>query len=312
MDLSVVLPVFNAPVDVAQCLDSVRRHLGGDRCELIIINDASAAETSALLRGFVRDFDEHPTSRDTESVPPLNPPFIRLVEHAENQGYLHSANEGLELASGDVIVLLNSDTTIPTGFAERVLACFASDEKIGVASPVASHCGLFSIPMKPGLEAKDVDVMDAFLRPHRPDYPTVILPDGFCFCLRKSVIQQIGLFDERYHPGYYEETDFGMRARQVGWKTVLIDNLYVYHKAQASFGANRNQELVQRNETLFNELWGKEFATLRAQHPREEHKPRLYARIYSCPERLWRRLVRFVAQAVPVTATRQALRRKYN
>lgn len=335
MELSVVLPVYNAPDDVAVCLDSVARHLDGKRSELLILNDASGPETTELLRAFVRQAasgpqgqgaslhgkDASPHGKDAspkgEGVSRIGEDAgsrlsVRLVEQPENVGYLRNVNQGLAAASGDVIVLLNSDTAIPAGFAERVLACFASDPSIGLASPVGSHCGLFSVPMKPGLTGADVDVMDGFLRAWPPEYPTVILPDGFCFCARKTMLDQVGLFDERYAPGYFEETDLGMRARKAGWNTVLIDNLYVYHKAQASFGPERNRALVQRNEALFNSLWGGEFAALRARYPREEHKPRLYRRVYSLPERAWRRTVRFLAQAIPHAATRRRIRRAYN
>ena len=69
---------------------------------------------------------------------------------------------------------------------------------------------------------------------------------------------------------------------------------------------------VRRNEALFRALWGDEFDALRARYPREEHKPRLYRRIYSAPERLWRKTVRFAAQAIPHAPTRRRIRRAYN
>lgn len=302
MEVSVILPVYNAPDDVAVCLDSLERHYGGQRRELIILDDASGPETAALLAAFVRRLK----ARGADG------PVVRLLTQTENRGYLRNVNQGLAEASGAIAVLLNSDTAVPAGFAERVAACFAADPAIGLASPVGSHCGLFSIPMKPGLTGADVDLMDARLRDWPPEYPTIILPDGFCFCMRRAVFEQVGPFDERYEPGYFEETDYGMRARQAGWKTVLIDNLYVYHKAQASFGPQRNQDLVRRNEVLFHQLWGEEFAALRARYPREEHKPRLYRRVYSLPERVWRKSVRFLAQAIPHAPTRRRIRRAYN
>ncbi len=302
MELSVVLPVYNAPDDVAVCLDSLERHFSGKNRELLILDDASGPETATLLTAFVRRMEKRTADR----------PVVRLLTRPENRGYLLNVNQGLAETDGDVVVLLNSDTAIPEGFADRVLACFASDPTIGLASPVGSHCGLFSIPMKPGWSGADVDRMDALLRDWPPDYPTVILPDGFCFCMRRTMLDQVGLFDECYAPGYFEETDLGMRARRAGWKTVLIDNLYVYHKAQASFGSRRNQDLVRRNEALFRALWGDEFDALRARYPREEHKPRLYRRIYSAPERLWRKTVRFAAQAIPHAPTRRRIRRAYN
>lgn len=302
MDLSIILPVYNAPDDVAVCLDSLERHFFGKNRELLILDDASGPETAALLASFVRRLE----ARAADG------PAVRLLTQPENRGYLSNVNLGLAEARGGVIVLLNSDTAVPADFAERVAACFASDPAIGLASPAGSHCGLFSIPMKPGWSGADVDRMDAFLKDWPPEYPTVILPDGFCFCLRRAMLDEVGPFDERYAPGYFEETDLGMRARRAGWKTVLIDNLYVYHKARASFGSKRNQALVRRNEALFRALWGNEFDALRAQYPREQHKPRLYRRVYSLPERIWRRGVRFMAQAIPHAPTRRRIRRAYN
>jgi GT2 family glycosyltransferase len=307
MKLSVIVTAHNAPGDVRLCLDSLGRHFPSCGGELLLVNDASAAETTEMLRSFVRDARER--SGRALSSPDVS---VRLLENGENLGYLRSANRGLAEARGDVLVLLNSDTALPSFFAERVLACFASDPAIGVASPIGSHCGLFSIPLKPGLRGGDVNVMDGFFRHWPPEYPTAILPDGFCFCLRRAVLEQVGMFDEQYGPGYFEETDLAMRARRAGWKTVLIDNLYVYHKAQASFGAERNRELLERNSVLFNSRWGEEFSALRALHPREEQKFRLYPRAYSPPERVWRKIVRFLAQAVPVPSWRRDIRRRYN
>ncbi len=292
---SVIVPVYNAPEDVRICLESLDCALppvDGADYEVLIVNDASGPETSALVRGFAA-------------------PSRRVIEHAENRGYLRTANEGLAEARGEIVVLLNSDTAVPQGFAERVTACFASDAAIGVASPVGSHCGLFSVPMKPGLGGARVDVMDDFLRPWPPEYPDVVMPDGFCFCLRRAVLEQVGFFDEIYGRGYFEETDLALRAHAAGWRTVLIDNLYVYHRAQASFGAEANRALIRRNEAIFRQRWGETFDALRAAHPREEHKPRIYRRIYSLPERLWRKTVRFAALALPAEKRRR-IRRAYN
>jgi GT2 family glycosyltransferase len=294
MKLSVIVPVYNAPDDVRLCLDSLERNLLPDaRCDLLLVNDGSSAETTALLRDFARAHSS-----------------VRLLENPENLGYLKTANRGLAEARGDVTVLLNSDTAIPSGFAERVLACFQSDPAIGVACPVSSN-GAVSVPMRPGLSAADVDVMDAYLRAWPPEYPTVILPCGDCFCVRRSVLDDVGLFDEQYHPGYYEETDFAMRSLHYGWKAVLIDNLYIYHKAHASFSQEKSNHLLQQNKVLFDKQWSAEFAELKSAYPSEKQKRRVYIRIYSLPERIWRKTVRFLAQVIPLRTLRRDIRHRY-
>lgn len=299
--LSLIIPVYNSLAEVKICLERLAPGLTGmeeGQCEVLVINDASNAECTAYLRDFA-----------AAGLPGCH---LRLQENESNQGYLNNVNAGLAATDGEICVLLNSDTALPTGAARRILACFESDPKIGLASPVASHCGLFSIPFKPGLSPLQVDLMDAKIRQIAPQYPEAILPDGFCFCLRRELFQALGGFDLVYAPGYWEEYDLGMRARAAGWRTVLIDNIYVYHKAQASFGSKRNRDLQQRNEKLFMERWGDTFRALRDAHPREEHKPRLYALIYSLPERIWRKTLRFLAQAIPFSNLRRRIRRDYN
>ncbi len=301
MTVSLILPVYNAPEDLRVCLDSLAPGLERGEYDLTLINDASGEEATQILRDYVQAHRDAP--------PPSFEP--RLVEHGANQGYLRTVNEGLHLVKGDIVVLLNSDTALPPGFAARVEACFAADARIGLASPISSHCGLFSIPMKPGWTGRDVARMDDFFRPLPPLYPTVILPDGFCLCLRRKMLDQIGLFDERYDPGYFEETDLGMRARKQGWKTVLIDNTYVYHKSHASFGEERTREYMLRNQDLFSREWGEEFGNLRKRYPPWEHRVRLYRIAYSPYERVTRKILRFLAQFIPVRESRRRIRSAY-
>lgn len=127
MELSVVLPVYNAPDDVAVCLDSLERHFSGKNRELLILDDASGPETATLLTAFVRRMEKRTADR----------PVVRLLTRPENRGYLLNVNQGLAETDGDVVVLLNSDTAIPEGFADRVLACFASDPTIAWPRPWA-------------------------------------------------------------------------------------------------------------------------------------------------------------------------------
>lgn len=109
MEFSVILPVYNAPGDVAVCLDSLERHFSGKNRELLILNDASGPETAALLATFVRRMEERTEDR----------PAVRLRARPENRGYLRNVNQGLAEAGGDIVVLLNSDTAIPQAPTRR-------------------------------------------------------------------------------------------------------------------------------------------------------------------------------------------------
>ncbi len=78
------------------------------------------------------------------------------------------------------------------------------------------------------------------------EIPTAV---GFCMYLRRSCLEQIGLFDEAlYGRGYGEENDFSQRASVAGWRNVICADLFVYHQGAVSFREDR-RELMEHAET---------------------------------------------------------------
>lgn len=231
--LSVIIPVYNAPDDVRSCLDSLEKHFDFSTGEVIVVDDCSKPETAGLL--------------DQRSGK-----FI-VLHNPENLGFVGSCNRGMAAAKGDIFVLLNSDTLIPAGFCSRIFDCFASDEKIGVASPIASSSGSYFIPLYDG---ETLETMDAKIKERTPVYPEIPTAEGFCFCLRRSVFEALNGLDTIYGRGYNEERDFSFRARKAGKRCVLIDNLYVFHKRHASFTSAERKAQLQRNNDIFRGRWG--------------------------------------------------------
>ena len=156
-------------------------------------------------------------------------------------------------AKGDIVVLLNSDTKIPTEFCERIIKCFESDQKIGIASPISSHTCSYFIPMP---LFYSIEKMNKKLRQkHKCVYPLIPAAEGFCFCIRKDVISQQGYLDTVWGKGYHEEVDYSYKAITNGWKNVLIDDLYVFHKRHASFGKTQRNIQIQNNNAEFLRRW---------------------------------------------------------
>lgn len=235
--ISVVIPVYNALEDVKLCIDSVVKNFDFTNGEVILVNDKSNEETTDYLNSVVEKYSN----------------FL-LLSNSENLGFVKTCNKGIKQSKGDIVVLLNSDTKIPKGFNEKISNCFKSDDMIGVASPIASSSWLFNIPIKKNYS---IDKMNSEIqRLNVAKYPLIPSAEGFCFCIRRSVIKAIGGLDELYGRGYHEEVDFSYRAINAGFKVVLIDDLYVFHKAHASFGKKAGDKLVKQNNKIFRERWG--------------------------------------------------------
>lgn len=236
VEISVVVPIYNALEDVKILLDSLVKNFDFSIGEVILLNDCSDNETSLFLQKFSNANNQ-----------------FKLFNNKENLGFIKTCNRGLKESNGRIIVLLNSDTMIPADFTQRIIDCFNSNEKIGIASPIGSHTADYFVTMP---EKYNIEDMNKILKDkHKCVYPEVPSCEGFCFCIRREVIEQNGYLDEIYGAGYCEEVDYSYRAIDNGWLNVLIDNLYVYHKRQASFGSDRREKLYKKNLKIFNKRW---------------------------------------------------------
>ena len=233
--ISVVVPVYNAVKDVKMCLKSLRQAKLKKSTEVIVIDDASSIKEGNFVKKYCKKYN------------------FKYIRNEKNLGFLKTCNKALEIANNDVVVFLNSDTKIPALFDNRVAACFSCDRKIAAASPLCTNSGFFNIKETLFYDFKKTDAL--INKKISPKYP-LFTPEGFCFCVRKNIAKTIGLFDEVFECGYCEEDDFDLRAIKNGYKTVLIDNLLVYHKRHASFGSTRRKIALEKNKKIFNKRWG--------------------------------------------------------
>ena len=238
MKISVIIPVYNAVEDVRKCLESVKENFDFSDGEVILVDDCSQEETFRCLE---TEAAEHPDQ-------------FTLIRNEENAGFPKTCNNGIARARGEIVVLLNSDTVIPTGFNRKIAACFDSDPQIAVASPIASYSGSYFIPLRDGEALQSMN--EKIEQLHKPVYPAIPTAEGFCFCIRRSAIEKYGALDEIYGKGFNEERDFSFRMTQNGLRCVLIDNLYVYHKRHASFGNAERKKQLEANDRIFKERWG--------------------------------------------------------
>lgn len=221
--IEVILPVYNAPVEVALCLDALSLRLPG-WATLQVCDDAST--DPEIIRLLAR----HPLlARDS----------VRVIRNEENLGFIGNVNAALARGRDDV-VLLNSDAVVTHGWLERIRACAESDERIASVTPFSNNAEICSFPefCRPNPIPADPDrVAQAAIDAGPATYPDLPTGVGFCMYMRRAAIDEIGVFDRAtFGHGYGEENDWSMRARAAGWRNVLCDDSYVVHIGGASFG----------------------------------------------------------------------------
>jgi GT2 family glycosyltransferase/glycosyltransferase involved in cell wall biosynthesis len=242
MKIDVVVPVFNALDQVRECLRSILSHRDAE-VGLIVVNDASLRHVGEWLRA---ELDGKPR--------------VTLIEKTANEGYLAAVNDGLAASGADIVVCQNSDTMIFETFFDDLRRIFASDDTIGIVNPVSTWANWTRIPFPEGMTVFD---LNARIREAGGDEVVDIgCASGFSIALRRGMIDRIGAFDPVYSPGYWEETDYCMRALQDGWRVVCAKGLFVFHHGWSSFGRSTRNDNMHRNEITFRARWGAEFARL--------------------------------------------------
>jgi GT2 family glycosyltransferase/tetratricopeptide (TPR) repeat protein len=243
--VDIVLCVHNAFEDVKECLTSIRRHTKVDY-RLLIVDDGSQAETRDFLKSWVQE----------DSV-------ATLFRNETARGYTKAANIGLRASKGDYIILLNSDTIVTPGWLEKLIECANSQKNIGIVGPLSNCASWQSIPEifdKNGgwminniPEGYSLETLsDIVANVSDKAFPCVNFVNGFCYMIKRAVIDAIGWLDEESFPyGYGEENDFSIRARKAGFKLAIADHAYVYHSKSKSFGHERRQELSKQGSAAF-------------------------------------------------------------
>ena len=234
----VVVPVHNALRSTKNCLRTLRRH-APPWARLVVVNDASDAETTAWLRGEAG---------------------IVLVESEENLGFVKTANRGLLFSDAPWVCLLNSDTLMTPGALERMVSRCERDPSIGLCSPLSNGAVNLSVKIPPG---EDVFTFaDRVARTSPALYPDATTVVGFCLLVKRELIRSVGVFDEAFGHGYGEETDLHYRARAAGWRCVVADDTFVYHRHGASFGdgAERTRENLKIVMSRWGEIHARELA----------------------------------------------------
>lgn len=220
---SVVVPVYNAASELQNCLSSLESTIPAGT-EVIIIDDASTAgEVGTVLNSW--------QGRRNEGW--------CYFRNDSNLGFVATANRGMALCGGDV-VLLNSDTVVTPGWLEGLQRCMASDPAIATATPWTNNGEIASLPefCQSNPVPDDLAAVAALIAStgtaHYPDLPTAV---GFCMAISRTAIDRVGLFDAGlFGKGYGEENDFSMRVAESGMRNVLCDDVYVAHVGGCSFG----------------------------------------------------------------------------
>lgn len=237
MKTSIVILTYNKLDYTKQCIESIRNFTHSDY-EIIIVDNASTDGTVEWLE----------QQKD-----------IRVVLNKKNLGFPKGCNQGIEIATGDNILLLNNDVIVTENWLENLLTCLYSDESIGAVGPVTNSAAYYTSIKA---DYQTLDQMHEFARiynqsnPERWDERLKLI--GYCMLVKKDIVDLTGNLDEQFTPGNFEDDDYSLRIRRAGYKLILCKDTFIHHYGSMSWRDNLEgyTTLLSENEKKFIDKWG--------------------------------------------------------
>ncbi|SFA97064.1 glycosyltransferase family 2 protein [Clostridium frigidicarnis] len=247
MKTSILIITYNNIGYTKLCIESIRKYTKRDEYELIIVDNNSSDGTIEWIK----------EQQD-----------IKYILNKENLGFPTACNQGIEIAEKNDILLLNNDIIVTTNWLENLKTCLYSDKTIGAVGAITNSCSNFqaigAIYDIGNLNdfAKRVNISNEKMWEER------LRLIGFCMLIKREVLDRVGLLDERFSPGNFEDDDYSLRIRKAGYRLMLCKDVYIHHFGSVSFGKGREKlnELLQTNYNKFQEKWNINYSQLLSIH----------------------------------------------
>jgi len=242
-NLWVVIPTYNRCDDLLACLDS--------------LNNAGLCEKNIIVV-------DNNSQDDTIKQVNKKYPKINLIALEDNKGATGASNIGFDFAldkNAEWVLRLDSDTVVAENFLPPLLDKALQDQKIGVIAPKIYY---FEPPDEIWYAGADSHSFHfGTIHDHRGERDT---PENNCtreteyawgaaMLIRREVVEQTGGFDKDFFI-YYEEVDFCLKVRDLGFKLVFVPESHIWHKvgstARNSWTAyhwNRSKMLLYRKRS---------------------------------------------------------------
>lgn len=240
MILSVVIASWNTASLLLSCLRSLSAAAGGLPFEVIVVDNAS---TDASADRVASEF-----------------PGAKLIRNSENLGFSRANNQGISLAQGRFVLLLNSDTLLPAGALAQLVDFMEAHPRAGACSPALHISGgaaqAFAFGDEPSLGyllRRGFNRL-AFGRPLHDWATTLSRPvdwaSAACLIVRREALAQVGGFDEAMFM-YFEDVDLCLRLRQAGWEIWHHPAVAITHLGGQSMKQNPAAQAAYRQNLRY-------------------------------------------------------------
>lgn len=246
LTLSIIIVAYNSAFDLRKCLKSIEKFSNSIEYEVIVVDNASVDSTVRVVKNAF--------------------PKAKLIENSENYGYAKAINQGVKLAKGKYIAIINPDVELQSNIFLPVFKLYENLEKIGcVGVKQINNSGqlkkssflypsLFRRVLTLTKISKLLGPRSLFFRLYTPapDSEEIVYVDavgGAFLVLKRNLFYKVGGFDENFFL-YHEDLDFCYRLKCSGYNIMLYSGDHIIHTGSHEETPANSFVFLQRNRSL--------------------------------------------------------------
>ncbi len=249
MSISLIVPVYNHWQVTAKCLISILKSDIPIKYEIIVIDDASTDATQQLIRTVIKE--NHP---------------VTLITNMENKGYILSTNEALKIIDSKYILFMNNDVYLDKTCIKELLRVYETYPDVGVlgGTQYADGWKETDSALKFFTRGDKATIRDHMITSKIPDNlknSDIVYCDDVhfaCALTTKAVVDKVGLLDEEFLLGCYDQEDFCLRVKELQMQIAVCPKAKFIHYLSVSTRDKfyEYQRALDANRITFFKKWG--------------------------------------------------------
>jgi GT2 family glycosyltransferase len=238
--VSIIILTYNNLEITKQCIESILKNTNKTHYEIIVVDNGSTDKTSEYLQSFSS---------------------FQLILNKENYGFPKGCNQGYEIAKGNYICLLNNDTIVTENWLERLI--YHLNNGFDIVGPCSNFVdGKQQVNLEIYNNETELNqIAENFYNKNQYKSESVNWIIGFCMLIKKEVIEKIGLFDEKFGLGNWEDIDFCTRVinnicSKYRFKIAIARDVFIHHFGTQTFKNMNYLKILKENQQIYIDKMG--------------------------------------------------------
>lgn len=225
------------------CFNSILKYSNPKNTEIIFVDNYS--------HDFTRDFIIKQADKYRH---------VKYILNEKNLGYAAGNNIGIRESKGKYVILLNNDTLVSEKWLEKLVIPF-EDSNVALVGPISNRIGSLQQVLLPNIDSNNWEIESKkYTEKHSGEYFETAKLCFFCVAISREALNIIGLLDTNFGIGNYEDDDYCLRAKNMGFKILINEGCYIWHFGSGSFSMlskDTVRSLYEQNKKYIDKKHGK-------------------------------------------------------